>query len=41
MSSMVRLVILALKVQMTKIYIPVSPLQLERHCFNDYNAEHR
>ena len=30
-----------LKVQMTKIYIPVSSLQISRHCFKDHNAENR
>ena len=29
------------KVQMTKIYIPVSSLQIYRHCFKDHNAENR
>ena len=30
-----------IKVQMTKIYIPVSSLQILRHCFKDHNAENR
>ena len=34
-------VFIALKVQMTKIYIPVSSLQILRHYFKDHNAENR
>ena len=33
-------IIISLKVQMTKIFIPVS-LQIKRHCFKDHNAETR
>ena len=29
------------KIQMTKIYISDSSLQLERHYFKDHNAENR
>ena len=31
----------SIKVQMTKIYISVSPLQLSRHYFKDHTTENR